>query len=97
MSHWIAIFIALLFLTLKNAVGAEVQQDRDLRFAGWDCQSSIDDYNSALDEISNRIKKYVNCLNSSNGWDDCSHEFRRLKSAQSDFESAVSDYQTNCE
>ena len=33
---------------------------------------------------------------SSDGNDDCSSEFRRLKNAESDFESAVSEHQIDC-
>ena len=62
-----------------------------------ECQEAIEGYNAAVDEIDYRLKKYVGCLSESQGQDDCYTEFRRLKSAQSDFESAVSDYQSECE
>ena len=61
-----------------------------------DCNMAISSYNSALDDISTYLKRYTRCLDSSNGTDDCSSEFRRLRSAQSDFESAVSEYQLYC-
>jgi hypothetical protein len=58
-----------------------------------DCREATSSYNSA---ISDAIRRYTRCLSSSNGHDDCSSEFRRLKNAQSDFESAVSDFESAC-
>ena len=58
--------------------------------AGYDCKSYIEQYNSAVDDISRYFKSYARCVSSSEGKDDCSLEFRRLKSAQSEFEDAVS-------
>lgn len=60
------------------------------------CQSAVDSYNAALDEISTRLRRYGSCVSDSQGEDDCSSEFRRLRSAQSDFEYAVSAYQSDC-
>jgi hypothetical protein len=57
----------------------------------------VSSYNSALSDISMYLKRYTNCLAYSNGTDDCSSEFRRLRSAQSDFERAVSTYQADCQ
>lgn len=51
--------------------------------------------NDVVGEIE-RIRRYSRCLSNSNGHDDCSSEFRRLKNAQSDFESAVADYENEC-
>jgi hypothetical protein len=61
-----------------------------------ECQASIDGYSAAIDEIDSLLRKYVRCISNSEGEDDCSTEFRRLRSAQSDFESAVSEYQSEC-
>lgn len=61
-----------------------------------DCSSAISSYNSAVIDIDSYLKRYTRCLGSSNGSDDCSSEFRRLRSAQNDFESAVSEYQAYC-
>ena len=92
----IAFVIAFPFLLMKSSVGAEAPDKNDLQLAGWDCESAIDDYNAAIDEVNRRLKKYVRCLNNSDGYDDCSTKFRRLRRAHSDFESAVSDYQSYC-
>lgn len=64
--------------------------------AAADCNNAINSYNSAISDISSYVKRYARCVSDSQGSDDCSSEFRRLKSAQSDFESAVSDHQNYC-
>jgi hypothetical protein len=61
-----------------------------------DCNEVTDAYNSAVSDLSDALQRYSRCLSSSNGHDDCSSEFRRLKNAQSDFESAVSGYESEC-
>lgn len=61
-----------------------------------DCQDAITEYDSAISDISTALRRYTNCVSSSKGHDDCSSEFRRLKSAQGDFESAVSKYSMEC-
>jgi hypothetical protein len=61
-----------------------------------ECNEAIGSYNSAIEEISNTMKRYQRCLSDSEGHDDCSSEFRRLKSSQSDFEIAVSNYGSEC-
>ncbi|KAA3502575.1 hypothetical protein DXM27_06175 [Rhizobium rhizogenes] len=67
------------------------------RFAGSaaanGCSDAVDAYNSATSEISGYLRRYVGCVENSQGADDCSSEFRRLRNAQSDFETAVSNYQ----
>ena len=65
--------------------------------AGWDCDSAIESYNSSISDISSYLKRYTRCLSSSDGQDDCSSEFRRLRNAHRDFESAVSDVQSYCD
>jgi hypothetical protein len=66
-------------------------------FAGpTECQEAISEYNSAVSDISTTLRRYTNCVSSSNGHDDCSSEFRRLRSAQDDFENAVSKYGLEC-
>jgi hypothetical protein len=61
-----------------------------------DCEDATRTYNSAISDVSDALRRYSRCLSSSNGRDDCSSEFRRLKNAQSDFESAVSEYEREC-
>jgi hypothetical protein len=61
-----------------------------------ECQNAISEYNSAISDTSTALRRYTNCVSASKGHDDCSSEFRRLKSAQSDFEDAVSKYGQEC-
>jgi hypothetical protein len=61
-----------------------------------DCSDAVSTYNSAISAVSDALRRYNRCLANSNGHDDCSSEFRRLKNAQSDFESAVSEYGSEC-
>jgi hypothetical protein len=61
-----------------------------------DCEDAISSYNSAVSDISTALRRYSNCISASQGRDDCSGEFRRLRNAQGDFESAVSRYGSEC-
>jgi len=60
------------------------------------CSYARERYNSALDDIGLTLRRYTTCLSNSAGEDDCSTEFRRLKYAQDEFESAVSDVGSYC-
>jgi hypothetical protein len=60
------------------------------------CSDATDTYNSAVSDVSDALRRYTRCISSSAGHDDCSSEFRRLKNAQSDFESAVSEFESEC-
>lgn len=70
---------------------------RPAHAATAECSDAISTYNSALSDVSDALKRYTRCLSGSNGHDDCSSEFRRLKNAQSDFESSVSEYESECD
>jgi hypothetical protein len=61
-----------------------------------ECRDAISQYNSAKSDIADALKRYASCVSDSDGHDDCSSEFSSLRSAQDDFESAVSDYESNC-
>ena len=62
-----------------------------------DCSDSIDSYNSAIGEVASTLRRYQSCVSNSEGKDDCSSEFRRLRNAHDGFESAVSGIRSNCE
>jgi hypothetical protein len=55
-----------------------------------ECPSAISSFNSAVDEVATRLKRYASCIGESRGRDDCSSEFRKMKNAQDEFEFAVS-------
>lgn len=61
------------------------------------CRDAVSSYNSSLSEIDSYVRRYSRCVSGSQGRDDCSSEFRRLRNAQSDFESAVSAFTSECD
>lgn len=62
-----------------------------------DCSDARNQYGQAISDVSDALSRYTRCVSGSRGQDDCSTEFRRLKYAQSDFESAVSAIGSYCE
>lgn len=71
--------------------------NRLARAGETECTEAIASYNSAVEDISTAIKRYSRCVADGQGHDDCSSEFRRMKSSQSDFEVAVSNYGSECQ
>ena len=61
------------------------------------CGEATSRYNSALDDVTDALRAYSRCVSDSRGHDDCSSKFSRLRSAQDDFESAVSNYLSECQ
>jgi hypothetical protein len=61
-----------------------------------ECRDATDQYKKTIDDVSQALKRYTSCVADSKGHDDCSAQFRRLRSAQDDFKSAVSIYQRDC-
>ena len=59
-----------------------------------ECKDAIDRYNSAVEDVSSALRRYANCVSGSQGNDDCSSEFRRVRSAHSEFEDAAIAYQS---
>jgi len=62
-----------------------------------ECQEAISSYNAAINDVSDTLRRYSRCISDSHGHDDCSSEFNGLHSAQDDFESAVSSYESDCQ
>jgi len=56
----------------------------------------MDAYNQSIETVSSTMRRYSNCVANSEGKDDCSLEFRRLRNAQSDFETAVGQIGMEC-
>ena len=77
----------LLLMLAANSVHADPAE----------CQDAINSYNRAISDISDALRRYTSCVTDSRGHDDCSSEFRRLRSAQDDFETAVSSYESDCQ
>ena len=61
-----------------------------------ECNAAVDQYNNAVESLSSAMRRYAQCVDDSKAKDDCSSEFSRLKSDQSDFEAAVSAYSSDC-
>jgi hypothetical protein len=83
-------------IAMVGLLAASVQPARALADAR-SCKDAAESYSNAIDEIAYELKRYTSCLSSSDGRDDCSSEFRRLKFAQSDFETAVLRVSSECE
>jgi hypothetical protein len=60
------------------------------------CRDAQQQAESAASELADRAKKLQNCAESQEYSEDCSTEFRRVRSAHSDYESAVSSVQSEC-
>ncbi len=88
MKAWVRLTAAALLLVVAAAPVAVADSE--------DCREAVQSYESALNDVSYALQQYGRCLSNSEGQDDCSSEFSRLRSAHSDFESAVSDYQAEC-
>ncbi|MCX7035815.1 MAG: hypothetical protein NT064_04430 [Proteobacteria bacterium] len=61
-----------------------------------DCRDARERAKSAASELADYARRLKNCAESGDMSDDCSTEFRRVKNAQYDYESAVADVRSNC-
>jgi hypothetical protein len=61
-----------------------------------ECRDALEHYNAAKSDVTSALRRYRQCVSDSKGHDDCASEFSTLRSAQDDFESAVSEYQDKC-
>ena len=60
------------------------------------CRGALRTFKSARSSVGDYLRRYASCVSRSDGHDDCSSEFSRLRSAQDDFELAASDYDRDC-
>ena len=51
-----------------------------------------DHYLSAVDGVREYLGRYVQCVTTRNGLEDCSSEFRRLSNAHTEFEKSVENF-----
>jgi len=61
-----------------------------------ECAEARDHYLSAVDGVREYLGRYVQCVTTSNGLEDCSSEFRRLSNAHTEFEKAVEEFRADC-
>jgi hypothetical protein len=74
-------FLVALGLLLACSTGASAE-----------CAEARDHYLSAVDGVREYLGRYVQCVTTSNGLEDCSSEFRRLSNAHTEFEKAVEEF-----
>ena len=86
--HLIRIVVVAGFALIAGSSGA---MDRS------DCRDAQQKYRSSKADLESHIKRYYNCIESSNGSDDCESEFHHIKNDQDDFESAVSGIRSDCD
>ena len=83
--------VGLLVLTLAVTVCISATASPE------DCRDAIDRFQSARSDVASNLRMYASCISGSDGHDDCSGEFSGLRSAHDDFESAVSEYESDCQ
>jgi hypothetical protein len=89
--RWIAARAFLPAIALIIALTSAARSDPE------ECQEAINAYNAAIGDVSAGFHGYATCVSESRGHGDCSMEFSTLQSAQSDFETAVSSYGSDCQ
>jgi hypothetical protein len=62
-----------------------------------ECREAKEQAESYRSDLESYTKRLYQCLEGNDLTDDCYSEFRRVKSAHSDFESAVSDVNSYCD
>jgi hypothetical protein len=62
-----------------------------------ECNDAIEKYNSVIDDLSSTLQRYTRCVKGSEGKEDCSSEFRRLRNVQSEFEDTVNAVRNDCD
>jgi hypothetical protein len=60
------------------------------------CSDTVDRFGLAVRQIDFPLRQFAMCVSYSKGRDDCSSEFRRVRSVYDDFEVAVSRYRRDC-
>ena len=61
-----------------------------------DCREAIRNFRTVRADVIDALRRYADCIASNDGHDDCSGEFYAVRSAQDDFEDAVSTYESEC-
>ncbi len=64
--------------------------------ASSECNDAWDNANNSAGDVASYAKRLVRCVESGDYHDDCYSEFRRVKSAHSDYESAASEVSSYC-
>lgn len=64
--------------------------------ASSDCKDAWDNASSSASDVASYAKRLIRCVEGGDYHDDCYSEFRRVKSAHSDYESAASGVSSYC-
>jgi hypothetical protein len=83
-------FALVAVLLLSSSASAQYSYDSE-------CSNAKDDAESAASDLEYSARQLQMCASNEDFSDDCSSEFNRIRSAHSDYESAVSDYESYCE
>jgi hypothetical protein len=62
-----------------------------------ECRDALDRADSAASDVASYGRRLISCVESSDHRDDCSSEFRRVRGAHGDYESAVSEVGSYCD
>ena len=60
------------------------------------CQGAKVAFPQAVKEVQERLQRYAECIDKSNGSENCSSEFLRLRTAQSSLETITTQHRTFC-
>lgn len=82
--------VVIIIRALKRSGGYDQNDNAE-------CREAREQANSAASELEDYARRLMNCASSLDFNDDCYTEFRRTKSAYDDYESAVSEVQSNCQ
>ena len=85
-----AIQVGILSMGLLASAAPRLVADEE------DCACAASRYNATLNDVGLALQRFSGCTATSGGRDKCSREFHRLKSADDDFEDAVSSYRSDC-
>ncbi len=87
----IAVAIAIFTVVALSSSASATHADNS------DCEDSRDRAESAASDLASYSRRLQRCAENGDYSDDCSTEFRRVRSSHSDYESAVSEVSSYCE
>lgn len=87
------------FLLLAATSGLFISTSASAQYGqeSSDCSDARDSARSAASDLVDYARRLQRCAGNGDFTDDCSTEFRRVVSTQSDYESAVSEVSSYCD
>ena len=61
-----------------------------------DCDDARQQYRVAIEQVHDAVQAYLRCVARSQGSDGCGDEFREVRNAHDDFETAVGEIEDAC-